>query len=153
FTTVSILNNVPMLRVVSIPQLPSRASVCFNAAGDLLQCGGSSLRWKTKVQPFLGGLDIVRRLRPISFNWKEGGQRDIGLGAEDVAKVAPSFTFTDSNGEITGVRYERLDILLINAVKEQQQQLEHQRHEIAQLQGQVRQLRAAAHRRRVRVRV
>ncbi len=98
----------------------------------------------------IGGLDIIRRLRPISFNWKEGGQPDIGLGAEDVAKVAPSFTFTNNRGEVTGVKYERLDLLLINAVKEQQQQLEQQRQQIAQLEGQVRQLRAAVHRRRVK---
>ena len=52
-----------------------------------------------------------------------GGDHDIGLGAEDVAKVAPSFTFTDRKGEITGVKYDRLNILLINAVKEQQKQI------------------------------
>ena len=116
--------NVPLLRVVKIPLLPSGAAVCFNHEGDLLQCGASSLRWKTNVQPFLGGLDIVRRLRPITFTWKEGGQPDIGLGAEDVAKVAPAFTFIDNKGEITGVKYERLDLLLINAIKEQQNQIE-----------------------------
>jgi hypothetical protein len=68
-------------------------------------CGaGSSLRFKTNVHPFVSGLDIVRRLRPITFNWKQDGRPDIGLGAEDVAKVAPSFTFTDSKGEVTGVK-------------------------------------------------
>ena len=136
-------------RIGSIPLELSSAHVCFNPQGDLVQCGLSSLRFKTNVQQFLGGLDIIRRLRPISFNWKEGGLPDIGLGAEEVAKVAPSFTFTNDKGEVTGVRYERLDLLLINAVKEQQQQLEQQRQQIAQLQGQVRHLRAA-HRRRVR---
>ena len=110
-------------RIGSIPPEASAASVCFNAAGDLLQCGASSLRFKTDVHPFLSGLDIIRRLHPISFNWKDGSGHDIGLGAEDVAKVAPSFTFTDRKGEITGVKYDRLNILLINAVKEQQKQI------------------------------
>ena len=120
-------------RIGSIPLEASVASVCFNFAGDLLQCGGSSLRFKTKVHPFFGGLDIIRRLRPISFNWKESGMPDIGLGAEDVAKVAPSFAITDSKGEIAGVKYDRLNILLINAVKEQQQQIEQQQKQIATL--------------------
>jgi hypothetical protein len=111
-------------RVGSIPQEPSGAQLCFNVAGDLLQCGASSLRLKTNVQPFVGGLDIIRRLRPISFDWKDGSGRDIGLGAEDVAQVAPSFTFTDEKGEPAGVKYERLNMLLINAVKEQQAQIE-----------------------------
>jgi len=101
--------------VQSIPALPTNHSLCFDDAGDLRECGVSSLRFKTNVQPFLGGLDTI--------NWKEGGKPDIGLGAEDVAKVAPSFTFTDSKGEITGAKYDRLNILLINAVKEQQKQI------------------------------
>jgi hypothetical protein len=131
------------MRVSSIPLLPSAAHVCFNAAGDLLQCGASSLRFKTNVQPFLGGLNVITRLRPISFNWKEGGLPDIGLGAEDVARVAPSFVFTNSRGEVEGVRYERLNMLLINAVKEQQKEIE-------QLRAQVRRLRAESPRSRRR---
>jgi hypothetical protein len=111
-------------RIRSIPLVASTGTVCFNAVGDLLQCGASSLRWKTNVRPFLGGLDIVRRLRPINFNWKENGAADIGLGAEDVAKIAPSLTFVNSKGEAEGVKYERLNIVLINAIKEQQAQIE-----------------------------
>src|SRR5687768_12284032 len=42
------------------------------------------------------GLAIIRQLRPIRFNWKEDGRPDIGLGAEDVAKVAPSLAFSNS---------------------------------------------------------
>src|SRR5438552_9876838 len=114
-------------RVSNIPQEPSGASVCFNVNGDLLQCGASSLKWKTNVRSFRSGLDIIQRLRPISFNWKEDGRPDIGLGAEEVAKVAPSLTFTDDKGEVTGVKYERLSMLLINAIKEQQAQIKEQR--------------------------
>jgi hypothetical protein len=120
-------------RVGVIPLEASAAAVCFNSAGDLLQCGASSLRFKTNVRPFLGGLDIVRRLRPINFNWKESGSPDIGLGAEDVAKVAPSLTFVNSKGEAEGVKYERLNLLLINAVKEQQDQIVRQQLQIEQL--------------------
>ena len=140
------------VRVTLIPPSNNTHSghVCFNPQGDLLNCDQSSLRLKTSVHPFLGGLDIVRRLRPINFTWKANGLPDVGLGAEDVARVAPAFTYTNSKGGVEGVRYERLNILLINAVKEQQQQLEQQQQEIARLQGQVRQLRGAVHRRRVK---
>jgi Chaperone of endosialidase len=120
-------------RIGSMPLDASAASVCFNAAGDLLQCGASSLRLKANVTQFLGGLDVIRRLKPISFDWKDGSGRDIGLGAEDVASVDRSFTFTDSNGDVAGVKYERLNLLLINAVKEQQQQIEKQQAQIASL--------------------
>jgi endosialidase-like protein len=121
-------------RVTKIPLLASSASVCFNAAGDLLQCGASSLRWKTNVTPFNDGLDIVRQLRPIGFNWKEDGRPDIGLGAEDVAKVIPSLAFTNSDGEVEGVKYEKLNLLLINAIQQQQAQIEQQQAQIADQQ-------------------
>lgn len=123
------------MTVSSIPLLASAAQVCFNAIGDLLQCGASSLRLKQDVQPFVGGLDIVRRLRPITYNWKENGMADLGLGAEDVAQIAPSFVFTNEKGEAEGVRYDRLNILLINAVKEQQLQIEAQKAEIEALKS------------------
>ncbi|MEQ1606743.1 MAG: tail fiber domain-containing protein [Pyrinomonadaceae bacterium] len=113
-------------RISSIPLEASIAQVCFNAAGDLLQCGASSLRWKTNVQPYRTGLDIIRRLRPISFEWKEDGRADIGLGAEEVAKIDPTLAYTNAEGGIQGVKYDRLNIVLINAVKEQQTQIESQ---------------------------
>src|SRR5437764_9979799 len=77
---------------VSIPSLGSggTATVCRNSvnAGELAFCS-SSLRYKNNVQAFLGGLDIINRLRPISFKWKQDGAKDIGLGAEEVEKVEP----------------------------------------------------------------
>ncbi len=126
------------MTVASIPLLPSVAQVCFNTAGDLLQCGASSLRLKQNVQPYRHGLDIVLRLRPISFNWKESGLADFGLGAEDVAQVAPALTFTDEQGEVEGVKYDRLNVVLINAVKEQQAQIETLRAENRALEARLR---------------
>ena len=113
------------VRVASIPNTngTDTGDVCFNAAGDLMNCRASSLRYKTNVQTFLGGLEIVQRLRPISFNWKESGVADIGLAAEEVAQIAPAFA-TTNNGEVVGVKYNRLNVLLINAIKEQQAEIE-----------------------------
>ncbi len=107
-----------------IPLEASIAQVCFNAAGDLLQCGASSLKWKTDIRQFDLGLETVLRLRPIRFTWKESGSEDFGLGAEDVAQIAPELAFFNSKGEVEGVKYERLSVILINAVKEQQEQIE-----------------------------
>jgi hypothetical protein len=119
------------IHVASVP-FGSGTPVLVTPGGDIV-AQGSSLRFKTNVHPFVGGLDIVRRLRPINFNWKQDGQPDIGLGAEDVAKVAPSFIFTDSKGEVTGVKYAQLSALFINAIKEQQAQIENLRAQNAAL--------------------
>jgi len=104
--------------------------LCRNAANEITNCS-SSLRYKTNIAAFHGGLDIINRLRPISFKWKQDGTSDIGFGAEEVEQVAPLFTFRNDRGEIEGVRYDRLSVLFVNAFKEQQAQIEEQREEIS----------------------
>ena len=129
-------------RIHFIPLAAATGAVCYNAAADLVTCGASSLKLKTNVMPYRSGLNVLTQLRPISFDWKDGNGHDIGLGAEDVAKIDPSLTFTDKTTDITGVRYERLNILLINAVNEQQQQLQHQARQIEFQQNQISQLKS-----------
>lgn len=99
-------------------------NVCFDSAGlNYLRTCSSSLRYKNDIHSFTGGLDIVMRLRPISFKWKESGKNDLGLGAEDVAQVEPRLTFKNANGEIEGVQYSQLNVVLINAIKQQQEEI------------------------------
>jgi hypothetical protein len=123
---------------VRIGSIPSEAGitdhVCTNVSGDLLACGTSSLRYKQNVRPYRQGLDVVRRLRPISFDWKADGRADFGLGAEDVARIAPALAFTNEKGEVEGVKYERLNLLLINAIKEQQKLIERLQARLARLE-------------------
>ena len=59
--------------------------------------------------------------------------RDLGLGAEDVAKVEPLLVTHNDKGEVEGVKYDRLSVAFVNAFKEQQAQIEAQQKEIAAL--------------------
>lgn len=93
--------------------------------GTLAYCS-SSLRYKTNIAPFGSGLNLVKQLNPITFNWKESGMKDFGLGAEDVEKIEPLLVTYNDKGEVEGVKYERIGVVLINAVKEQQTQIETQ---------------------------
>ena len=106
--------------------------LCLGPSNTISFCS-SSMRHKTDVQIFTGGLDSVSRLRPISFTWKEGGMRDLGFAAEEVEKVEPLLTFRNPKGEIEGVKYKQISALLVNAIKEQQAQIEQQRREIETL--------------------
>lgn len=103
--------------------------LCRNGGNQIATCS-SSLRYKTNVSTLLGGLDIVHRLRPISYTWKDHPERDLGLAAEEVAAVEPRLVTHNAKGEIEGVKYDRLTAVLVNAIKQQQTQIE-------QLQGQV----------------
>ena len=87
-------------------------------------------------------MDIIDRLKPITFDWKQGGKRDLGLGAEDVEKVDPLLVTYNVNGQVEGVKYDRIGVVLINAVKEQQAQIEQQDTKIKLLEEQVKALQA-----------
>lgn len=101
--------------------------------GTLGQCGTSLRRYKTNVEAFKGGLDIVNRLRPVSFTWKESGQRDVGFIAEEVFAIEPLLTTSSESGELQGVKYRQLGIIFVNAIKQQQIQIEDQRQQIEAL--------------------
>ena len=48
---------------------------------------------------------------------------DLGLGAEDVAAIEPLLVTYNETGQVEGVKYDRIGVVLVNAVKEQQQQI------------------------------
>jgi len=48
----------------------------------------------------------------------------MGLVAEEVAEVEPLLVTHNEKGEVEGVKYDRIGVVLINAVKEQQAQIE-----------------------------
>ena len=64
----------------------------------------------------------IERLRPVTFDWKSTGERDIGLIAEEVAEVVPDAVAFDAEGA-NGIDYQDLTALLIQAVQEQQAQI------------------------------
>lgn len=103
--------------------------LCRNFNNEVSSCS-SSLRYKTNIAPYTSGLSLIDQLRAISFDWKAGGMRDVGFGAEDVARIDPLFVSYNSKGEVEGVKYDRLSVLFVNAFREQQTQIEAQRRQL-----------------------
>ena len=110
--------------------------VCRNSSNELSSCASSSIRYKDNIGSFDYGLNVVRKLRPITFDWKTDGTHDVGLVAEEVEKVAPKLTVYE-NGQVEGVRYDKLSIVLINAVKEQQAQIEAQKEQMSSMRTEI----------------
>jgi hypothetical protein len=121
--------------IISFSQLGAAGStaLCLNNSNQISSCS-SSLRYKTNVADFFGGLSLINRLRPVTFDWKESKAHDLGLVAEEVAEVEPLLVLHDRKGEIEGVKYDRLNVVLINAIKEQQAQIKSQAEALAALQ-------------------
>jgi hypothetical protein len=80
---------------------------------------------------------LVTRLRPVSFLWKGSGREDLGLVAEEVAEVEPLLVTRNERGEVEGVKYDRVGVVLINAVREQQEQLTEQQRQLERQQKQI----------------
>jgi len=108
--------------------------LCRNAQNQISSCS-SSARYKYNISSFAAGLELIRKLRPVSFNWKDGGMADMGLVAEEVAEIEPLLTSTNDKGEVEGVKYDRVGVVLINAVKEQQAQIDALKSENAELKA------------------
>src|ERR1044071_9964004 len=129
---------VNVLGVMSIFQLLDNGitPICLDS-GHLLAMCSSSLRYKKNIGHFYSGLNIIDKLNPIAFDWKQGGSHDFGLAAEDVEKVEPLLVTHNKEGQVEGVKYDRVGVVLINAVNEQQAQIEQLKNLIAKQQEQI----------------
>jgi len=82
----------------------------------------SDERLKKDIQP-ISGLDNILKLQGLSFEWKNNNQSEIGLIAQDVEKVYPELVSTNPNTGFKSVKYGNLVAPLIEAIKEQQLQI------------------------------
>ncbi|MFH1347006.1 MAG: tail fiber domain-containing protein [Spirochaetota bacterium] len=83
----------------------------------------------------------ILNLRPVSFNWvKEidpNQSKDIGLIAEEVAKIIPDLVTYDASGNPEGVKYEKIGIYALIVLQEQQKQIDQLKTENDALKGRI----------------
>jgi len=86
----------------------------------------SDCNYKINVQPYLGWSNVINGLEPVSFTWNEDtplknkvGTHDVGLLAQDVARVFPLAHETKQiNGiDVELVKYEKLIPVILAALK------------------------------------
>ncbi|MDB4378633.1 tail fiber domain-containing protein [bacterium] len=90
----------------------------------------SDARLKTNVKTIDNALDKVQSLRGVYYD--KDNQRNIGVIAQEVEEVAPELVFTHPN-DLKSVAYGNMVALLVEAVKEQQQQIEKLTVEVKEL--------------------
>lgn len=86
---------------------------------------------KQDIEPLARALESVTALRGTTFLWKDRPEvgREIGFIAQEIEQVAPSLVHTHPDG-LKSVAYAKTVPLLVEAIKEQQQQIEELRGEI-----------------------
>ncbi len=102
-----------------LPTLGSAGStaLCRNASNQIASCSSSG-RYKRDIEDLHLGLDAVSQLRPVGYRWKDDGHADIGFVAEEVAALDERLVTRNAQGEVEGVKYDRLSAVLAGAVQE-----------------------------------
>ena len=77
---------------------------------------------KTNIQPLESALETVNKLQGVSYDWKSDGSHDLGFIAQEVNKVVPQIVYGKGDGDL-GLDYSKLTSILVEAVKEQQAQI------------------------------
>ena len=110
---------------------------------------GSDIRWKKNISSLVNTLDGINQLNAVNYEWRrdefpalgfdKGVQ--IGLIAQDVEKIFPELVKTDNNG-YKAVSYEKLSVVLLEGMKEQQHQIESVKKENEQLKSEIDELKS-----------
>ncbi|MCP4753245.1 MAG: tail fiber domain-containing protein [Proteobacteria bacterium] len=103
----------------------------------------SDRRWKRNIEPLEYSLEKVTNLRGVSFEWRRdefqemnfSEDRHIGVVAQEVEKVLPELVHTGNDG-FKSVEYANMVPMLIEAIKEQQNQIEELKNRIRQIEAQ-----------------
>jgi Chaperone of endosialidase len=96
----------------------------------------SDFRLKKNIHDLPYGLKEVMQMKPVSYNWKDNtGGNKIGLIAQEVRKIIPEVVLGDESKENLGMNYAEIVPVLINAIKEQQKQIDDLKKEILTIKG------------------
>ncbi|MGI5828287.1 MAG: tail fiber domain-containing protein, partial [Patescibacteria group bacterium] len=94
--------------------------------GDIVN-SSSSQRYKKEIEDYEPVLDKLLDLRAVHFTWNEltisDGERDFGMIAEEVAALIPDLVIYNKEGIPEGLRYEKMGLLAIKGLQEQQLQI------------------------------
>jgi len=114
---------------LGIGTAPSTTTGEIRAAGDITAYYSSDERLKENINNIKEPLQKLSYINGVEFDWipKEGIHsnegHDIGVIAQQIEKVLPELV-TDRENGYKAVRYEKIVALLIEAVKEQQLQID-----------------------------
>ena len=97
----------------------------LSVTGNVTAYSASDGRLKRDIETIEGALDKVKALRGVNYTMKDSGRRETGLIAQEVLQVVPEVVREGSDG-VYGISYGNLVGLLVEALKEQQAQLDRQ---------------------------
>jgi len=105
-------------------------------ANGTIQVNTSDYRLKENVKPIVGALDKVLNLKGVNFEWidkeSRGHGKQIGMIAQQVQKHVPEVVF--EKDDVYGMNYSPLVSLLVEAIKDQQPQIDELKQRLDKLE-------------------
>jgi uncharacterized coiled-coil protein SlyX len=100
---------------------------------------GSSARFKTDMKPMDKASEAILALKPVTFRYKKEldseGTPQFGLVAEDVEKVNPDLVVREPDGKVYSVRYDAVNVMLLNEFLKEHRKVQEQEATIAELKS------------------
>ena len=113
---------------------------CFTATNVMCP---SDLRLKENIFPLENVFDKINNIQPITYYFKDKtnypATHQIGFSAQEIEKEFPELVNKNEQGFLS-VNYPQMSVVAIQAIKEQQQIINHQQNEITTLQKEVEEL-------------
>ena len=98
----------------------------ISASGDIIAFASSDERLKDNIIPIDDAINKLNQIGGYEFDWNSDSEHsghDVGVIAQEIEKVLPEVVVDRDNG-YKAVRYEKIVALLIEAIKEQQLQID-----------------------------
>ena len=129
----AIENNAGANLRIGNPDYPNAFNVTstgnISSTGDVIAYSSSDRRFKDNITPISNPMEKINKLSGNTFEWNgnqetyEKGMKDVGVIAQEVEEVLPEIVDTREDG-YKAVKYEKIVALLIEGMKEQQEQIE-----------------------------
>jgi hypothetical protein len=144
------VDNEPNIEIVN--RLTLGTTWFADGSGTELQRNGSGqigvassdTRLKTNIQTITGSLDIIKSLNGVRYNWTNENDpsfiinnpgSQIGLIAQEVEQILPEIVKFNGVKDYKTIDYDKIVAVLIEAIKEQQQQIDNLQQQIDSLKS------------------
>ena len=99
----------------------------LSCAGDVVSYASSDKKLKNNISNISSPIEKIKQINGVNFEWSEKQSvytgKDVGVLAQDVEKVLPEVVSEREDGYLA-VKYEKIIPLLIEAIKDQQKEIE-----------------------------
>jgi hypothetical protein len=106
----------------------------------------SARRYKENIHDMDDASAALFSLKPVTFRYKreldKSGTPQFGLIAEEVAAVNPDLVVRNARGELSTVRYEAINVMLLNEFLKEHRKVEKLEAAVADLAGELRRVKA-----------